>query len=438
MSNNRIFIFEFVSGGGFNQVDIPNSLFCEGYGMLKSIITDFKALNFEISTLLDNRISFLTSHLDANKVSYVKAKDDYINIFKKALVDCENAFIIAPEFSDILYNLTKIVKDYKKQILSIDLKGIQLGASKIKTYEYFRKNNIKTPETYQIPLVDGLDMDFILKKFNELKTPIIIKPEDGVGAESIYYFKNRNQIQSFFKELNYNIDLNRRYILQKYIDGRDLSVSLIGAPYNSNNLSIPPKILSINFQDVNIKESAIQSGYFGGYTPVKNYAQINKTLSNIFNKLDLSMFNSYFGIDFIKNEDLISFIEINPRLTTSYIGIRNILNINPAEIIINNFSNSPEFQTIQINKHSIFTRLELRYKGELSLIEIRETVIPKLLKRIPEFVTPPISFNISNQKDQFFFSCFIATKEYDLYNSRKRLNIIKDILKKEYNFEVIK
>ena len=54
MSNNRIFIFEFVSGGGFNQVDIPNSLFCEGYGMLKSIITDFKALNFEISTLLDN------------------------------------------------------------------------------------------------------------------------------------------------------------------------------------------------------------------------------------------------------------------------------------------------------------------------------------------------------------------------------------------------
>ncbi len=438
MINNRILIFEFVSGGGFNNVDIPSSLFCEGYGMLKSIITDFKALNFEISTLLDNRISFLTPHLDADIVSYVKARDDYISIFKKTLVDCENAFIIAPEFSDMLYNLTKIVKDYKKQILSIDLKGIQLGASKIKTYEYFRNNNIETPETYQIPLIDGLDMDFILKKFNELNTPIIIKPEDGVGAESIYYFENRNQIQSFFKELSYNIDLNRKYILQKYIEGRNLSISLIGPPYNTKNLFVPPKILSINFQDVKIKDSAIQSEYFGGYTPVKNYAQIIKILSKIFSKLDLSMFNSYFGIDFIKNKDFISFIEINPRLTTSYIGIRNIMNVNPVELIINNFTDSPEYQTIEINNHSIFTRLELRYKGILSLNEIRETIIPKLLKKIPEFVTPPISFNISNKTGQNIFSCFIATKEQDIYNSRKRLNIIKKILNDEYDFEIVK
>jgi len=438
MNNDRIFIFEFVSGGGFNKVDIPSSLFCEGYGMLKSIITDFKTLNFKISTLLDNRISFLTPHLDADNVKYVKARDEFINIFKNSLDPCEKAFIIAPEFSNILYNLTKIVKDHNKQLLSIDLKGIQLGSSKIKTYEYFRNNNIETPETYQIPSVNGLDMNFVLKKFNELKRPIIIKPEDGVGAESIFYFENQNQIRNFFKEAKYNIDFNRKYILQKYIEGKDLSVSLIGAPYNPKNLSIAPKILSINFQDVNIKDSAIQSEYYGGYTPVKNYVQINKSLSNIFNTLDLSMFNGYFGIDFIKNKDNICFIEINPRLTTSYIGIRNIININPAEIILNNFSNSPEFQTIEINKHSIFSRLELRYKGELSLKEIRQTIIPKLLKKIPEFVTPPISFNISKQKDKFDFSCFIATKEQDIQYSRNRLNKIIEVLNKEYHFELIK
>ncbi len=42
MMKNRIFIFEFVSGGGFNKIEIPISLFCEGYGMLRSIIMDFK------------------------------------------------------------------------------------------------------------------------------------------------------------------------------------------------------------------------------------------------------------------------------------------------------------------------------------------------------------------------------------------------------------
>ena len=71
MSKNKIFIFEFVSGGGFNQGDIPSSLFCEGYGMLKSIITDFKALNLEISTLLDYRISFLSTYLKADYIEIV-------------------------------------------------------------------------------------------------------------------------------------------------------------------------------------------------------------------------------------------------------------------------------------------------------------------------------------------------------------------------------
>jgi len=48
MMKKRIFIFEFVTGGGFNRVNIPISLFCEGFGMLRSIIKDFKSLGFEI------------------------------------------------------------------------------------------------------------------------------------------------------------------------------------------------------------------------------------------------------------------------------------------------------------------------------------------------------------------------------------------------------
>ena len=38
----RIFIFEYVSGGGFNKDEIPISLFCEGFGMLVALIKYFK------------------------------------------------------------------------------------------------------------------------------------------------------------------------------------------------------------------------------------------------------------------------------------------------------------------------------------------------------------------------------------------------------------
>lgn len=435
---NRIFIFEFVSGGGFNKIDIPSSLFCEGYGMLRSIITDFKKMNFEVTTLLDARISYLSNYLNVDTVKYVNEQEDYITNFKKMLIDCESIFIIAPEFSNILYDLTKIAQDHKKRILSIDLKGIQLGASKIKTYEYFKNNHIETPETYQIPASNGLDINFIVKKLNTIKAPIVLKPDDGVGAESIYYFEDQSQIHNFFKEARNQFDVNRKYVLQKYIEGEDLSASLIGYQQNTKDLPLSPVLLSINFQDIKIKNTKSDSEYLGGYTPIENYSLVHKLLLKILDKLDLSMFNSYFGIDFIRNKNDLTLIEINPRLTTSYIGIRNIINRNPAEIIIKNFSKSPEMYHLKISKHSIFRRLELKYTGEFSLKKIIETHIPKIVKKIPEIITPPISFNISNQSIHTDFSCFIATKEKDIHNSKKRLSKIIDILHKEFNFTLIK
>ena len=438
MSNNRIFIFEFVSGGGFNQVKIPSSLFCEGYGMLRSIIADFKAMNFEITTLLDHRISFLSHYLEANTIKYMKAKDNYLNPFNESVKECDFTFIIAPEFSNILYNLTEIVKDKNKKILSVGLEGIQLGSSKIRTYEYFRKNKITTPKTYLIPSKIGLDIDFIIQKFKEFNSPIVIKPLDGVGAESIYYFEDKDQIYEFFKDSETKIDPNRNYIIQKYIEGEDLSVSLIGVPYNTKKQLNTLILLSINYQDIKIKNSRADSEYFGGYTPVENFKQVNKGLSKVLEKLDLSMFNSYFGIDFIRNGDLITLIEINPRLTTSYIGIRNILNVNPVELILKNYTELTNSMSIEFQNHSIFTRLELEYGGDNTIMEIRDLIIPKLLIEVPEFVTPPISFNESNQNNQIPFSCFIATKEKDINCSQNRLTEIIDIIKKKYDFKVIK
>jgi len=151
MLNQKIFIFEFVSGGGYNKVDIPSSLFCEGYAMLRTTIEDFKKLGFQIIVLLDNRIEFLSQYLKADIIELVNKNDDYIKVYTDCVKESSYCFIIAPEFSNILYNLTKIAKDYKKTVLSVDLEGIKLGSSKLKTYKFFLENKVNTPQTYAIP-----------------------------------------------------------------------------------------------------------------------------------------------------------------------------------------------------------------------------------------------------------------------------------------------
>ncbi len=434
MNENYVFIFEFVSGGGFNQVDIPSSLFCEGFGMLRSIIADFKAMDFIISTILDYRIYFLSNLLEADIIHKVDAKDNYINIFKNQVRNCKSIFIIAPESSNILYELTEIAKNYKKIILSVDLEGIKLSTSKIMTYSFFKKNKINTPKTYLIPLRNKkFDLEFIIQKFKELKRPIIIKPEDGVGAESIYYFGSENQIREFFQSLDNRVEYNRTYILQEFIDGRDLSISLIGKSSKLKSQIATPIFLSINSQDVEITNLKIKSEYFGGYTPVEDQKEILNYLSKILNKINLSKFSGYYGIDFIqKKNKTVHFLEINPRLTTSYIGLRNVININPVELIINSKLYSLRSVTLKYHSHSIFSRIELIYTGSKSINEIKESLLPKLLNMISELVTPPISFNKSK-----FFSCFLATKTKDFRSSKNRLTDILSTLE-EFDFKVLK
>lgn len=422
---SRIFIFEFISGGGLNHEDIPISLFTEGFGMLRVIVEDFKNLGFQIKTLIDYRIQHMIKYL---KADFIKEINQSMNIFlevKKAVKDCKYVFIIAPEFSDILYKLTKIMKDQDKTILSMSLEAIKLGASKFETYKYFKAQEISTPLTYHLPS-HLLHEDHILKIISKLNFPIIIKPEDGVGAESIFYFENKSQISSFFTPDRSHFESDRDFILQEYVPGKDLSVSLIGNSQGTN-------ILSINAQFVDINGLNNKSSYLGGYTPILDFENIKKKLKRQFQQLNLKGFTGYYGIDFIRKRDnSLSFIEINPRLTTSYIGIRNITKKNPLLLI-----SEPDIDVYDVvdSSHKYFSHffhLSLSYLGELSLNEVNEGLIPVIIKEIPYIVSPPLAL-----KEDSFFACFVATKGRNVKESEKQENHLIRALENK-NFRIIK
>ena len=416
MRKQKIFIFEFVSGGGYNTTSLPSSLFCEGYSMLKSIIEDFSELDFEIYTLLDKRIAFLGNYLLANKIHLVEGNCNYLEKYKEMLLKSDACYIIAPEFSNILYQLTEIADNFDKKIYSIGLEGIKIGASKMNTYRFFKQSHVPTPETYLIPTLDnGLDLEFIYKKFEDLNHSIIIKPEDGVGAECILHVNKKSQIHELFEKKNTLKDFPRTYILQRYIDGLDLSISLIGI-FDENQ--IKPYILSINTQNVLLHKGSFESQYNGGTTPAEISEVIKENLYFYLQKLNFSFFNGYFGIDFILAHDhSIRFIEINPRLTTSYLGIRNIYDTNPLKPIINPTKIEMEKLLGHQNNLSEYYRLDLKYIGKQTIHSIRDELTSKLLKEIPELITPPISLD---KEYSDIFSCFIATKSRDIATSKQR------------------
>ncbi|GAI71357.1 unnamed protein product, partial [marine sediment metagenome] len=371
-------------------------------------------------------------------IKLVSKNDEYIKIYSDCIKESSYCFIIAPEFSNILYNLTKIAKDNKKIVLSVDLEGIWLGTSKLKTYNFFLENKVNTPQTYAIPFKKKFDLEFVLQKFNKLGCPVIIKPEDGVGSESIFYFENKAQIIHFFEDSNEKLDQSRNYILQEYIDGKDLSVSIINGVSSKKPDAMNQIILSINAQIIKFKDSVNDSIYLGGFTPVVDYKVLKDRLEKILKSMDLSSFRGYFGIDFIEKADnSIYFIEINPRLTTSYIGIRNILGYNPLEMIFNQDKPLPNLNNLPHQGFSKFSQLELKYVADETSNEIIGIIIPKLMSVIPEIVTPPIALSKSVVDRDLLYYCFIATKTKDLDSSEKRISKIIKIFD-DYNFKTIK
>jgi hypothetical protein len=167
-------------------------------------------------------------------------------------------------------------------------------------------------------------------------------------------------------------------------------------------------------------------------TPAEISEDIKEKLNKFLQKLNLSYFSGYFGIDFILTHDKsFKFIEINPRLTTSYIGIRNIYDINPLKLIINPTKREFEKVLPHQKNFSEYYRLDLKYTGSEMIPSIRGDITSTLLKKIPELITPPISLDIEHSDN---FSCFIATKARNLASSKQRR---KQILVQLRNYDFV-
>jgi formate-dependent phosphoribosylglycinamide formyltransferase (GAR transformylase) len=48
----------------------------------------------------------------------------------------------------------------------------------------------------------------------------------------------------------------------------------------------------------------------------------------------ISGLQGYVGVDFVLTKEAAVIVEVNPRLTTSYVGLRRVVNFNPAQAVV--------------------------------------------------------------------------------------------------------
>ena len=122
------------------------------------------------------------------------------------------------------------------------------------------------------------------------------------------------------------LNLNKNFVAQPLVKG---------VSYSANVIPIKNKafILNFNKQEISYKKKKI---VFKGTKFIKKVpfeTKIKKNIKNIYT--NLVGLNSFFGIDFIISNKKIFFLDINPRITTSYKNINKNLKINAAKKILN-------------------------------------------------------------------------------------------------------
>ena len=209
--------------------------------------------------------------------------------------------LIAPETSGILASLTREFERAGAQLLGSTADAVDLTADKARLAARLRELSIDTPPTRMIVPVAGLPRD--------AQYPAVLKPNDGAGSVDTFYLADAQSLPACARDMP-------AALIQPFVSGTPMSASFLVGPEGQ---SWPIGVTT--------QEMAIRAGrfaYLGGTCP----APCQDALPQLKPAVDaIAGLSGFVGVDFIWNteERHATILEINPRPTTSYVGLSRLL-----------------------------------------------------------------------------------------------------------------
>ncbi len=306
----KVLVFEYISGGGLAGQALPPSLEAEGSMMLQALVDELKSLqDIQLSVLLDTRC-VKPAILADSEIIVVGLGQDTKAMLPELLVEADLFWPIAPESDGILQGLAELAVACNTKILLSDSVTLQICADKWSTYRELAKHRLPVVETRLA--VDGTE---------GWVGDVVVKISDGVGCQDSFVV-NAARLPDAVAELT----APERYILQPYQSGQAASLSCLFKHRRG-------WLLCSNQQKIVLDQGrfSLQGCLVNVDNPKRNFYQhlvtaIAEAMPGLW---------GYVGIDVIETAEVGPLVlEINPRLTTSYVGIRRATGINVAEQVL--------------------------------------------------------------------------------------------------------
>jgi predicted ATP-grasp superfamily ATP-dependent carboligase len=309
-----VFVYEYLTGGGLladAQAAAPSSLLAEGKAMVAALAADFVAAGAETTCLRDRPLASWSP--SGCRAADVATPAQHAVAFDRFASEADWTVVIAPEIGGALAERCRRVADVGGRLLGPAADVIKLASDKQATAEFLAAAGIPVPEGTLLPRGVPWPRDF--------SYPAVWKPLDGAGSQDVVYVRHPDEPQ-----LAPSRQLGR---LERFCPGVPASVALLCGP---GGLGCVLPACRQRLSDDR------RFGYLGGSLPLP--PELERRAQTLAKRIRAALSGAfgYVGVDLVLGasadggDDVA--IEVNPRLTTSYIGLRAACEQNLAEAML--------------------------------------------------------------------------------------------------------
>jgi predicted ATP-grasp superfamily ATP-dependent carboligase len=303
----RVFVYEYLValGIGRDPADPFHPMYREGRAMRDAVAADFARLPGVEVVRLDSA-----------------AEEDNEELIGLHAGRCDWTVLIAPELGGELERCCWSVWKSGGRLLGPGPEAVRLTSDKLALAEHWRTHGVPTPATTDREPTP-------CEHF-----PVVWKPRDGAGSTATFLLRDALDVARAKAHLAAD-GHSGPMILQEFVPGRAASVAFLCGPHG--NVPLPPAFQVLS-DDGRFK-------YLGGELPVPEDASGRVVAVAARALTCVPDLLGYVGVDVVLGDaadgsrDVA--VEINPRLTTSYVGLRAHAGFNLAGAMLAVASGDP-------------------------------------------------------------------------------------------------
>ena len=300
----KVLIHEWVTGGGLAGSPLPDGWAAEGRTMRRALADDFqKVAGVEVVMTLDAR--FRTTSPPYRVVSV--ARNEETATLARLSADADFTLVIAPETGGVLAARARLIESAGGRSLGASASAVSLSGNKLRLAAHFLAHGVRTIPTALWRIADVFP--------SSMAFPAVLKPIDGAGAVRTFLLNGPEDLARIRAESSPSA-LSAAMVLQPFCRGEPLSATFLIGPSGTTRL------IGVGWQSIVIRQGMLT--YQGGRLPAPAEFASEAPAEAI---RCVPGLRGVVGVDFLRDpaSGVTTVVEINPRPTTSYVGLSRLL-----------------------------------------------------------------------------------------------------------------